>query len=448
MYSARTISGSLFLIGLGSQTQFYFFGSVGISEILIFVFAPIVFMNDYRCLKYDGFMPIVWLSLLCCCMSWFSSYMNDTHVIFALKGLAHPYSIFAFTVVLHYLLRRNFAGFRWLMIGVIFSSIISVFIFQPATYTFDRTSGDIATGRDAVVAMMGYSLFWTNQLRGILQLPINIWYMKFPLWYSVIVPIGISIFAMISSGTSGRSAMLVATMGAMLILFGGRDIRRMARVKKQVFWIFGLMVLAGFLLKTGYEFASKSELLGYEAKAKYEKHSMEGDSPLKLLMAGRSEFFIALSACIDNPILGLGPKAEDRQGYVESFMAKYGNIDDYYAMISNWKRGGIGYAIIPTHSHIASFWLWYGLPGLLLWLYVILLIIQFFRRYMTAIPQLYGYFCLGAVSMMWSIFFNPYGFRLHDNLLIVCLLFARAIGKRLMALPFDYEMELIRYARK
>ena len=197
----------------------------------------------------------------------------------------------------------------------------------------------------------------------------------------------------------------------------------------------------GFLFKTGYKYGAQSGYLGREAQAKYEKQSSEGSGALKLLMAGRSEFFVALQACIDHPIIGLGPKAEDKDGYMEEFMREYGNRDDYIAMLRSLQSGNVGYRIIPTHSHLASFWLWYGFPGLLLWLYVLFLIIRFFSRYTAAIPQFYGYLCLGATSMVWSIFFNPYGLRLSDNLLIVCLLFSQAIGKRLLPLPIDFEVE-------
>ena len=52
----------LFLIGLFSQTQIHVFGSIGISELPIFVVAPILFVTNVRSLKHDGFFPFLMLS--------------------------------------------------------------------------------------------------------------------------------------------------------------------------------------------------------------------------------------------------------------------------------------------------------------------------------------------------------------------------------------------------
>ena len=52
----------LFLIGTFSMTQVRLIGSIGISEVIVFVVAPFVFVSDYRFLKRDGFMPMVNLS--------------------------------------------------------------------------------------------------------------------------------------------------------------------------------------------------------------------------------------------------------------------------------------------------------------------------------------------------------------------------------------------------
>ena len=85
----------LLLIGLLSQTQISFIGSIGISELLIFLVAPLVFFLDYNRLRADGFLPFVWLSILCCLTCILSSYINHTPLMFIIKGLAHPYSLFA-----------------------------------------------------------------------------------------------------------------------------------------------------------------------------------------------------------------------------------------------------------------------------------------------------------------------------------------------------------------
>ena len=69
----------LFLIGLGSQTQIQVVGSIGISELVMFLIGPFIFFLDYRQLKADGFMPFVWLSIFVCMGCVCSGMINHTN---------------------------------------------------------------------------------------------------------------------------------------------------------------------------------------------------------------------------------------------------------------------------------------------------------------------------------------------------------------------------------
>ena len=209
----------------------------------------------------------------------------------------------------------------------------------------------------------------------------------------------------------------------------------------------GLMALIVF--KTVYSFTAKNGYLGYEAQKKYLNQTTEGESALKLLMAGRMELFCCLGACIDRPIFGFGPKAEDTDGYVPRYLAKYGAEEDYITYmnrIENMARQGLYvYRPLPVHSFIAMFWVYYGIVGLIIWMYVLWLIFNYFRQYASAVPQWYGYISLFSPFVVWDIFFSPYGGRLSVPMLIVCILYARAIYERKLLLPLCMELEARKY---
>ena len=56
----------LFLAGLGSMTEVHFFGSIAITELAMFVVAPILFLKNFHRLRHDGLIPFVWLAILTC----------------------------------------------------------------------------------------------------------------------------------------------------------------------------------------------------------------------------------------------------------------------------------------------------------------------------------------------------------------------------------------------
>ena len=433
----------LFLVGLGSQTQIHFIGSIGISELPIFLLAPFIFLTDYKKLKADGFLPFVWLSIATCVGCLVSSYANNTPVVYFLKGLAFPYAIFASTVVIHRLLRNNLNAFKWYFVGAFISGIISIFVFQQETFTQG------VAGEEGVEMVVGNVLFWGRKVKEILTLPIKAAYMSMPTPYSACALFVSSLVYILFSSTSGRSAALIGCLSFILILLSGRSRKRMASMGRHIvkLGIFALVLV--WIFKVGYSQCAKNGYLGAEAQQKYFTQTRMGDSTLALLMAGRMELFCGVMACLDHPIIGFGPKAEDTGGYTERYLREYGAPEDYESFI--WAQQYYGsrgewYIRIPAHSHIAMFWVFYGLVGLLLWIYVLWLFFCYLRKYAPAIPQYYGYVCIGISATLWDIFFSPFAARIDTPLLICCILFCKSVHERKMQLPYDMEMEARKHA--
>ena len=189
--------------------------------------------------------------------------------------------------------------------------------------------------------------------------------------------------------------------------------------------------------------------LFYFALAKYENQTQEGSGFLKILMSGRQEFFMAIPAALDKPIVGHGPFASDTKGYVEEFIYKYGSaLQVRFYEAGKQQANLLGYKMpIPSHSHIMGAWVHYGLFGLIFYLWVIFVIIRHFKKYAGAIPQWYGYFALTLCQFMWEVFFSAFSSRDYFALMMTCLFFARAVGSGRLLLPPEMEMEILKADR-
>lgn len=437
----------LFLAGLGSETQIHFFGSIAITELFFYALAPILFFMDYRRLKHDGFLPWIWLTILTCFGCLISSKVNETYWLLMLKGVAVPAVYFAAAIVFHRLLHDDLSAMKWFLIGNFLSSIVCVFIFQPETFT-RSANGELASGEAAVEAVVGYALFWSSRITAVLTMPVKCCYLQTPVVYSSIIPIVCAAILMFFSGNSGRSAAAVAIASMAMLVIGGKSRKQIARLGKH-FWLFLIVgCIFAVIVKNTYSFCAQNGVLGDVARTKYEKQTATGTGILNILMAGRMELFCGLHACWDYPIIGLGPRPEDRNGYTENYLRKYASqedFDNYIRSVEFMKRRGEFYRGVPDHSHIVYFWLRYGFFGLLLWLYVFWLMFKYVKKYSSSIPQWYGYMCLATPAMIWNILFSPPGGRLTTTFFIVCMLFCQAIANGKVRLPVEMELEVMKH---
>lgn len=430
---SKTAIQLAFLIGLGAVTQVYLYGCIGISELVMFLVAPVILCKDLTKLKRDGFGIVLVMLLFVMFGCLLSSWLNKSPIVFVIKSFAQLYSTFAAIIIFHRLFRANPRSLGWFFLGSAISEIIAIFVFHPVD--------DVHTGITApatIADITGGVLFWSAKVRNFAILPIILSYLRIPLMYSVVAPLGIATFAMFASA-SGRAIALTGMCASGIMAIGGKTRRRMAWIGRHLLLLMigGVVIVAIFRMV--YKYSASSGMLGEEAYNKYRQQSAMGESSLRILMSGRKEFFLSLPACIDHPILGLGPKCEDDGNYVYDFLSKYGTNDEFaYYVRTAYTQG---YRGLPCHSHITSFWLWFGLPGLIYWLYIIYLIYYWFRRCTSAVPQWFGYFAFMIPKLFWDMFFTPYNSRIGWGVMIAALLMARLIANGKMSLPYDMIIE-------
>ena len=443
----------LFLIGMWTSTQINVIGFLGISELVIYLIAPFVYLRNRLLFKRDGLgllFTLLFLTMVSCLIS---GLYNENGLIATIKGFASIYGVFACVTVLYPLIRKNPNGMKWLLLGLAISSVIAIFVFQAGSAHTSAGAGKMEISReDLQDSVTGYALFWVNLIKQWTTLPIRMYYLSMPSWYCVLTPFAISSYALIST-SSGRSAFLIGMMSVVMFIVGGKTFRSLSRLRKNFVVIMSLLVVMGYVFASVYKYTAQYGLLGEKAQTKYErqiKNSSHGTGIIGMLIGGRVEFFIGATACLKHPILGCGPRAEDREGLIEYFYSRYGtqeDLNEYARTVAMDAAKGIFYRRIPAHSHIITFWLWYGIAGGMFWGYVLWVMAMTLKKYISAIPQWFGYFALIIPSAVWSIFFSPFGDRVQKSLLICCCFIVKNVSEGRVRLPSGMIKEAMEKAR-
>ena len=411
----------LFMIGCFSLTQVRLGAKIGISELFMVLATPILFFRNLRCYRADGMLPMLNLLFLWMLGAGIADWYNDAELFQWLRGMSVPFIVFATVVCLHNFLRRDIRNYKWILFGLVCSSVISIFVFQRGSAGDMASEGNVS---GAIERVVNYKLFWVNMIQGWINLPIQTLYMKTPFLYMVVALLISGVLA-IKSG--GRSAFLVVMCSLMLIAFSRHKVRLMAAIKKYFLLMVCLMAVLGYFVKYGYKYAATHGFLEEQEVHKYERQTSEGDSALKLLMAGRAPFFIGLIAALDKPIVGHGSWAIDKKGYSADFITKYGSDLDRAQIMRERKE--LGVSIIPAHSHIVCYWLWHGIFGLAFWAYIIFLAVRTFAKYMHVMPEMFGYWALALPYFLWDVLFSPFGIRTGECVFFVCMVLLHKIAK-------------------
>lgn len=428
----------LFLMGVFAETQVNVIGFIGISELFIFLAAPFFFITDYSQLRRHGFHIFLWLDLLMFVSGWVSGFANHIPLRDIMRGVATPYAIFAITVVLHRYLSKNLNDVKWLFLGLAISVTLCTFVFQQGNTIVSY--GEVLSREEAAAAAQEYSLFWVQQASAWLTLPVKVAYLHLPLW----VPMGISAFLFVLGFfySNSRSSLATTAVTILMLFVGGRAQRKMLFIKKHFFAIATCLLILAPIGNAFYRYCATTGMLGEAARNKYYSQTKGKKGIMAVIMGGRSEFFVGLKACVDQPLIGQGSWARDYKGYVAEFLAKYGDDEDYRSYV-NWLSVG-KIPLIPAHSYLISFWLWYGIGGLIFGFYLGWVYIRTFKNYLSAIPFLYGFFCFALPGSILAWLFSPFGHRVGSTLTMVLCLFARAVAKNRMVVPRETKRGLIR----
>lgn len=428
------------VLGLGSKLQVA--ASLSITELIVLASAPFIFIKNYQQLKRDGVMPFFVLSMLVILGCIIASMANHTPSMFVLRGMAVTCIVACSIIFSHWILRQDPGGFKWYILMIPVSVILSTF--------FLKQSVEVSMYGEASEEIMSGPIFWISRLKPLVLAPTTGWYLQTPWLFSVFAPLAVAVFAIMTS-TSGRSAALSAVGFAALVIIGGKSRRSINRISRH----FGEMCLIGALLISlmyfAYKISASLGWLGEESRQKYERQTSGGTGGIgRLILGGRAESFVGILACRDKPIVGWGPWAIDENGYAEEFITKYGTMEDVESMVKalEWQRKhGISRHMLSCHAYITEFWAWYGIWGLVFWLYIIFVLLRYLKQDVAAVPQWYAWLACSIPGVFWGIFFSPFADRFGIPLFVVACLMARSVRRGIYQLPFEMISEMEKVER-
>lgn len=422
-----------FIIGLGSGWRLI--ASLSISEAIVLAYAPFVIPNEYPSMKRDGTSVYFGLAIMTVLGCLVAVIANHTPWWLALRGLAAT-SILACSIPFgHQMIRKDPNGFKWMFVGLSATLLLRSLVFsQNLDYMFNDP------------------LYWKNRVNSWCMLPIIGWYLKIPQAYSIGAPLLVAVFSMTKT-VSGRGTALGVLLFAAVAFVGGHTRNGMSRFSRY-FWRF---LLCGMLLLLSlhslYIISATEGWLGEAARRKYHMQTQGSRSIGRLILGGRGDALAGLLACRDKPITGWGPWAIDEgRRYREEFLAKYGTERDIdaFSRLSNIADSQLVLrgAIIPCHSHVTEFWLWFGIFGLLFWLYYVFVLIRYFKEDCFAVPQWFGWLACSIPGALWNVMFNPFHQRIVLPMMAVACLMARAVRKGQFVLPPEMIAEIAEAERR
>lgn len=400
----------LFLVGLFSYTSIRIIGMIGISELFLVVFSPFVFFRDAGRMRNEGTLLLSVLSLLWLFGAILADWMAKTPFEIAIRGVAFPVVTFASITSIASLVRNNLAGMKYLILGMFFSSIISIFAFQS------HVMGGYESGTaEAIQAVMEYKLFWPLLISGIATLPIQVWYFSTPNWYALLVTL---ICAFVNLFFGGRSLFLIGFTSFFLLCAVMKNANKIRSLKNKILLFLLIFAAVGFITSHIYKMAIKKGFLGEYEERKYLSQTERGEGMMSLLLSGRSDFFVSLFAALDRPVIGWGSHALDEKGYLIEFARKYGTdkgVED--ALRLSEIMGGT--PRLPMHSHLTGFWCWHGIFGGLFWLYAIYIVVKGLIKGASNYPASFGYLSVAIPFQVWTMLFSPYSRRIPESALMV-----------------------------
>lgn len=432
-----------FLFGLGGQLQL-FGTSLCFTEVFVYGMAIFLFGSEFPYMRRNGVATFFWISIALIFNAALSCVYNRTPFGFALRGMAVVCLLPCAIVVCHWMLRNDMANFKWAVVGGALSGFLSTFFFQQAV-AVSISAGGVRDSQTASAIMSG-PLWMISQVGNLLTTIPKGWYLHFPTWVSASMPVGLAGFALFTSA-SGRSASINALGMAAIIFMGGRKRSQIQRRICRNFWMLCLVGLATvFGFKTFYQTAATSGWLGEASRKKYEIQTKGNKSIGALIMGGRGDSFIGLLAAVDRPLIGWGAWARDTGGYRQEFLTKYGTEEDAAAVMKETsKREGV--PLLPCHAHLTEFWCWFGIMGLIFWIYVIFVSIRYLRQDCYAVPQWFMWLAGGVPGLFWAIFFSPFSSRVGTVMFVVAVLMVRAVRRGRQQLPWEMMREIQKVER-
>lgn len=208
-------------------------------------------------------------------------------------------------------------------------------------------------------------------------------------------------FSLLYFANDARSTGLTLFLAAVVIyLFNGRV--NLSRQRIIVFTVLGLIVFQVFYML--YVNAILSNEIGGEHSSEQLRRVENPYNPLELLMTGRGETFVAITAIGDAPLFGHGSWAIDKG------LKYYAILLTFHDEDMDLEKANAKDRLIPSHSILLGAWINCGIGGFV----SILLLFYFLMKmgcYLIMHAQespLYPVLVLMTIGLVWTFLFSPF----------------------------------------
>ena len=404
----------LLILGLLYPVTFRIWGIVRLGEIVAILLGFWAMMKYGRSyMKIKSFSILILLYCLCLFAIPVSDWLNHTAAIDAIKGFGTFAFLFPFFFVSMWLLSDDVSRIKYFVLANVVAQWIVVMFFPSLSY---EASMYLESATSIEEKLNLENELFAYQYAPIVLALLCVTYGKHQRLVSfLLLPVGL--FFLFGGS---RNLFLIYGVSAIILLIIGKvdesnKFRKLLYLKKNIFLIVVFIGIAALCVKNIYASLAEAGYLGEKAQYKYEVQSKSGN----LFKGGRSEFFIGLYAISKDPVWGYGSFAKDKYGICE----EYARINDEY----NYRTKN---DLIPAHSYILQYWLWYGLPAVPFWIYIIYLFVYSFFRSCCYKPEMTAYFVVSIAAMLYHIFFSPFQNRLNFSLLVICVLLMNYYTKK------------------
>jgi O-antigen ligase len=156
-----------------------------------------------------------------------------------------------------------------------------------------------------------------------------------------------------------------------------------------------------------------------------QKYLDQSQNTKNLFYGGRTDVLVGLSQVKENPIVGQGSyakiSANNREEIFEEIIRNNPNL---YPLLFTFREG----RLIPIHSILFQFWVWYGIVGALPWLWCLYAVAWKLRKDFKTIRGVSLINCYLMSLIVWDILFSPFGAdrRFSIPLYLISLLIGRS----------------------
>lgn len=373
----------IFLIPLLIFVEIKIVGRLFLSEILLFLISPFLFMLRGYLLKNINVIKIISIGLL-----WFiSQIVSDIVMGTQFEDLVRGWlKIFIFLInfsVLYILINNQKRRFIIFTFGLIAGKLLA-FIFNPNLYSLEDPW------------KFGYGFPITLFFIIMIDLYLINKYKYFA--YLTLLIVGVLNFYL------GYRSLAGITLMALSIIFlkmnSNFNFENMSN--KKIIYLIGYIIILILIIIAFYTFSASLGLLGAAQLEKYELQVM-GD--FGFILAGRSEIFGSIQAIMDSPILGHGSWAKNSK-YLELM---YEQLNEYGYRNFDFSFIYQGDGLIPTHSYFFGAWVEAGFLGAIFWLWILGMTIKALLIIIRNYYYLVIFSSFIIFNFIWDILFSPFG---------------------------------------